>query len=272
MQSLIRWSAALSLAGGLILTTNILPVFRPYSQAIALTQDQIMSKLRGVPVFTITNGDGSPLVATTNDASGKPVPVAGAFVSRKDAEAFLNKLKTQDSKLPKDIRIVPVSLAEVYKLSLQEKGKPDSLTFAYVPLEQQVTLALAVLKQTEPQATRFDGVPLFVARAGKEKGYLTIQQGEQQIIPLFFEKDQLQTLLDRFKQQQPTLASTISIEVLNLEGVIQTLEKSQDPQLNQLLLIPPKESIDFLRSSSPAAGQPKPAAKPAPAGAKPKAK
>jgi hypothetical protein len=267
MNALIRWGSALGLAGGILLGS----VAMPYTQAWALTQDQVMTKLRGVPLFTITNADGSPLVATATNNAGKQAPVAGAFVSRKDAEAFLNKLKTQDPKLPKDVRIVPVSLAEIYKISLQEKGKPDSLEFAYIPLEQQVSLALTILKQTDPKATKFEGVPLFVARAGKDKGYLTIQQGNQPIIPLFFEKEQLQSMLERFKQQQPDLASTIDIQVLNLEGVIKTMETSKDPQLNQLLLIPPQESIEFLRSTggggagggttpAPAPAAPKPAA------------
>jgi len=46
---------------------------------------------------------------------------------------------------------------------------------------------------------------------------LTIKQANQQVIPFF--NRELQTMLDRFKKQQPSLASTIKIQVVNLEGV-----------------------------------------------------
>jgi len=39
---------------------------------------------------------------------------------------------------------------------------------------------------------------LFVAKAGKKEGYLTIKQANQQVIP-FFSTEELQTMLDRFK-------------------------------------------------------------------------
>jgi hypothetical protein len=258
MQSLVRWGATLSLAGSVLLGSCLIPFVAEQMPAIALSEDQVMEKLKPVPVFTITNAEGSPLVATPQSSKDK-LPVAGAFISQQDAQAFLDNLKSKNPELAKNVKVVPISLAEIYKLSQKDKAKPDYLNFAYVPMKNQVDLALATLKQSDPKATEFNGVPLFVARGGKEKGYLTIQQGNQQVIPLFFKKEELQALLDRFKQQQPDLAATIDIQVLNLEGVIQTLKTGNNPQLNQLLLIPPKESFDYLRSVSPgqkpAAGQ-----------------
>ena len=37
----------------------------------------------------------------------------------------------------------------------------------------------------------------FYARGGAENGYLTIQQGQQEVIPLFFNKEELQAMVDR---------------------------------------------------------------------------
>ena len=72
---------------------------------------------------------------------------------------------------------MPVSLAEVYQLNKASQGKPNELDFAYVPTKQQVDSAVAVLKQNGQDVKQYNGTPLFVARAGKEKGFLTIQQG-----------------------------------------------------------------------------------------------
>jgi len=155
-------------------------------------------------------------------------------------------------------------LGEVYQLERTSKSKPDRLDFAFVPMQQQVDSAVALLKQGGQPNAQFNGVPLFLARGGQEKGYLTIQrknpQGkDEQVIPIFFKKEELQSMLERFKQQQPNLAGTIEIQVVNLEGVIETLQKSDNPQLGQIVLIPPQESLEFVRSL-----QPVPSGKPAP--------
>jgi nickel transport protein len=208
-----------------------------------------VQKLRPVPVFTITNAQGAPLVATPPQGQKGPA-VAGVFIVQKDAQAFLETLKSKSPELAKGVKVVPVSLAEVYQLEVTNKGKPDALSFTFVPSKQQVDSAVALLKSSGQQVQQFNGTPLFVARGGEKDGYLTIQQGNQAVIPMFFKKEELQALIDRFKQQQPNQASNIKIQVLNLEGVIDVLRTKNDPQLNQIVLIAPQESIDFVRSIS----------------------
>lgn len=222
--------------------------------AIALPQEQIVQKLGPIPVFTITDSKGAPLVAS-NSENQKQGGVAGVFINQKDAEAFVNQLKTKNPELAKSVRVVPVSLGEVYKLDQASGDKPNSLDFAYVPAKQQVDAAMAILKQSGQDEKKFQGTPLFVAKAGEDKGYLTVKQADKQVIPFFFNKEELQTMLERFKKQQPKLASTVEIQVVNLEGVIQTMQSRNDNQLDQIMLVPPKESIDFVRSLQPAAGQ-----------------
>jgi hypothetical protein len=58
-------------------------------------------------------------------------------------------------------------------------------------------------------------------------------------------------MVERFKQQKPDLASTVTIEVVPLEGVIATLQQSNDQMLDKILLVPSTESIEFLRSLKP---------------------
>ncbi|HEY9897436.1 MAG TPA: Tic22 family protein [Candidatus Sericytochromatia bacterium] len=263
MKSLVRWSAAAGLVGSALIGSFLAGTM----QVLAIPQEQIIKKLGPVPVFTIANSQGAPLVASPpNGQKGRAV--AGVFISQKDAQEFLNNLKSKKPDLAKNVQVVPISLAEVYQLNQTNKGKPEQLDFAYVPSKQQVDTAVSLLKQQGGQTSQqFNGTPLFVARGGKEKGYLTIQQNGKPIIPMFFNKEELQGLLDRFKQQQPTLAATIDIQVLNLEGLMEVLQTKNDPQLDQIVLVPPQQSIDFLKSITPQRGAPanKPAAAPAPA-------
>lgn len=243
MKSMFSLGAKLGIVSSAIVGSAIFGTMSAFS----LPQDQIVQKLGPVPVFTITDAKGAPLVAS-NDDNKKEGGVAGVFINQKDAEAFVNQLKTKNPELAKNVRVVPVSLGEVYKLDQASSTKPNSLDFAYVPAKQQVDAAMALLKQSGQDEKKFQGTPLFVAKAGKEKGYLTVKQADKQVIPFFFNKEELQSMLDRFKKQQPNLASTVEIQVVNLEGVIETMQSRNDTQLNQIMLVPPKASIDFVRS------------------------
>ena len=243
MKSMFSLGAKLGIVSSAIVGSAIFGTMSAFS----LPQDQIVQKLGPVPVFTITDAKGAPLVAS-NDDNKKEGGVAGVFINQKDAEAFVNQLKTKNPELAKTVRVVPVSLGEVYKLDQASSTKPNSLDFAYVPAKQQVDAAMALLKQSGQDEKKFQGTPLFVAKAGKEKGYLTVKQADKQVIPFFFNKEELQSMLDKFKKQQPDLASTVEIQVVNLEGVIETMQSRNDTQLNQIMLVPPKASIDFVRS------------------------
>ncbi|NET30505.1 MAG: hypothetical protein F6K19_00630 [Cyanothece sp. SIO1E1] len=242
MKSLIRWGTTLGIVSGAVLG-SLLTGFLP---AWALSDEEIVEKLSSVPVFTITDENGAPLVASSPEGEDKS-SVTGVFISREDAENFLSRIGGQDPELVNNVQIIPVSLGEVYKLAQANSAREDGLEFAYVPMQTQVESALSILQQEGEEVSRFNGVPLFLARAGEEGGYLTIQQGENQVIPLFFKQEELQSLLDRFKESQPEVAN-VTIQVVNLEGVIDTLQQSTNPQLDQVLLIPPSESLEYVRS------------------------
>ena len=251
MKSLVRLGAILGIAGSALLgslaTDNL--------SALAIPEPQILDKLRPVPVFTITDASGAPLIASVpKQGQGQTgnASVAGIFISQKDAQAFVEQLKTRNPQLAASVRVMPVSLGEIYQISQANKGKPDEVQFAYVPTPQQVQSAKTVLQQAGQQVNEFNGVPLFLARGGPENGYLTIQRGQQEVIPLFFNKEELQAVVERFKQQQPNVTASIKIEVVNLESVLEALRTENDPFLTQLILIPPRESLEFVRSLQPA--------------------
>lgn len=251
MKSLVRWSTTLGLVGTALLGSFGLENLK----ALALPEAQVMEKLQPVPVFTVTDPQGAPLVATIPDGQNKAQAVAGVFISQKDAQAFVQRLQKEKPDLAKNVQVVPVSLAQIYKLRQENQNKPEGLNFAFIPVQQQLQAAQALVGQAGQQGQSFQGTPLFVARGGKENGYLTVQENGKSVIPFFFEKEQLQQMIDRFKQQQPNEAATIQIQVVSLEGVIQTLQSSNNEQLNDIVLVPSKEAIDFIRANSSAPAQ-----------------
>lgn len=255
MKSLVRWSATLGLVGttllGSFLTGNL--------KALALPEQQVMEKLQPIPVFTVTDAQGAPLVASIPNGQNKPQSVAGVFISQKDAQAFVQRLQQEKPDIAKSVQVVPVSLAQIYKLKQENQNKPDGLNFAFIPVQQQVQSAQALTGPSAQQGQQFQGTPLFVARGGKDNGYLTVQENGKPVIPFFFDKEQLQVMVDRFKQQKPDLAPTVRVEAVPLEGVIYTLQTSNNQELSSVVIVPSQEALAYLRTlSGTPAGQQNP--------------
>ena len=244
MKLLAHTLAVLALVGSTILG----PSLKGDMEALALPPEQILEKLRPVPVFTITNEQGAPLVASISNGE-ENASVAGVFINRSDAENFVNQLTQRNPELANSVKVVPVSLAEVYEMQQSNQGgtQDEPLSFDYVAAANQVDLARSVLNQNGQDGQKFNGVPLFLATGGQENGYLTIEQGNEQVIPLFFQKADLEGLLGRLQSQQPDLAGSVSIQVVNLEGVFKLLQNSNDQQLDKIVLIPPRESLEYVQ-------------------------
>ena len=205
-------------------------------------EELVFSKLNSIPVFTIADAEGAPLVANSDDG-GK---VAGIFISQEDAEQFVVQLQEENPDLASQVQVVPVSLGEVYELSENAEAAGDDLSFAYVPEEDAVDSATAIGEANQDPYE--GGVPLFVARGGEDNGYLTIERDDREVIPFFFDLEQVEDLTAKFAEQKPELAATVTIEVVPLEGVIETLATSDDPSLERIVLVPTEESIAFLQS------------------------
>lgn len=238
MKSLFRWSATV----GLVSSTLLASWLGGNLKALALPEQQIIEKLQGVPVFTLADEKGVPLVAVVeNDKK-----VTGVFISQEDAKAFLQQLQKDNPEVAQKVKVQPVSLGQVYKLQNSQK-ETDGLIISYVPDETEVESAKKLLSANGQEYQ--GGVPLFVAKAGEDQGFLTISQNEQQVIPMFFEEASVKAMVEQFKKQKPELASTVKIEVIPLESVIETLKNSEDQMLNKIVLIPSQETMNFIRTN-----------------------
>lgn len=261
MKSFFRWGKTLIVVGGIVLGSIVANA----AQVLALTDEQVVERLRSVPVFTLANNEGSPLLAVPTEGENRN-PIASVFISQQDAQTFLTNLKTRDPQAAEGIEVIPVPLAKIYEyqVSQREESEGEQLRFAFIPDQQQVQAAQTLLQQSGQNSQQFEGVPLFVAKSGGEEGgYLTVTQGEEQVIPMFFDRTELQTLLDRLREVQPDLASGVQVQVVNLEGVIQTLQSSDNEELNRIVLVPPQSSRDFIRSLQQTEGQGNRGAQPA---------
>ncbi|HBE18768.1 MAG TPA: hypothetical protein DEG17_20285 [Cyanobacteria bacterium UBA11149] len=252
MKSLIRWTVTLGLTGTTILSSLLTGTL----QALALTQAQIIEKLQTVPVFAIADAQGSLVTVSVPTQDNKTVSVAGFFISQQAAQSFINqRLKRDNPQLGNTAQVAVLSIADVYKLQQENKNKPNPVDFVFVPEDDEVKTAVDLLRQKGENVQQFDQVPLFYASAGQDSGYLTTELSGQQVIPFFFDKNQLQGLVDRYKQQQPNQSSTVQINVVTLEGLIETWESKDDPALGKIVLWPTPESIEILQKISSSSQQ-----------------
>jgi hypothetical protein len=239
MKSLARWSATLGLIGSAVLGTGFL---NP-QKIFALPQAEVIQVLQPIPVYTIADEKGAPLVAVDKDNKKSTF----IFVSKDEAQQFYQRLTTEKPDIAKKVKVQVVSLAEIYKVASDNAKKPDGLNFSFVPIPEEIDSAKKILGASGQQYQ--GGVPLFVARGGPEKGYLTIQQNNQQFVPFFFEQSQLQQMIDQLKKDKPDLASTIKVEVIPLEAIMTTLEEKNDEFLKRIVLWPSIEMKKVIEST-----------------------
>lgn len=211
---------------------------------MGLTQEQVMTKLQVVPVFMLLNPEGEILLATPTEGEDQ-IPVAGVFTEGESAQNFLDSLKQSEPQAVETVRVVPVSLAKIYQLSQERR---DQVQFAFVPVTEQVQVAQAIVQQEDPANAPFQGVPLFAARSGESNAYLTIQQGDRQVVMMFLDYQELKMVLERLQQDQPDLAAQMSIQVITLEGLIATLRSSSNGNLEHIELKPSTASLEFVES------------------------
>lgn len=265
MKSLIRWSAALAMVGSILVGSLFVGSFR----ALALPDEEVKARLETVPVFTLVDAEGSLVVATFTEEQNSP-PVATVFISHENAENFLRNMGENNPESVNGVRVAPISLARVYEIALAGQDEENPLQVAFIPERQEVEAAVSILQQNGEEVQEFKGVPLFIAKSGEgdEESLLTIQRGEEQVIPMYFSEAELQTALSGLRETQPDLADSVRIEVVPLDRLIENLRSSDNTELNQIYLVPPEESINYIRSMQQEGGAPQPApqggAQPAP--------
>jgi uncharacterized protein YdbL (DUF1318 family) len=221
----------------------------------ALSDAQIIEKLQNIPVITLTDKSGSPLVSQLNDKQkGYYTEV---YLGQKEVKATLQRLQASNPAIAKQLQIRVVTLGEVYRTQVSGSGS-TKLNVLVVPSEAQVKTALSLVRKTDPKIKQFDGVPLFVGVAGKPKGFLTLNsaQDKKRVVPIFFDKEQLQVVLDKFKKDQPNLAATTEIQVITLDGLLTQMRSKNEAFYSQIVIASPREMTEYVQNRPPATTKP----------------
>lgn len=252
MKSLLRWTTTLGLVG----STLLLSWLSQPLKVLALPEADVVKVLEQVPVFAITDKQGSLLVQTGQNNQ----KITGIFISPSDAQKVFENIKKNQPDLANNLTIQVVPLSEVYKLDNANADKPDRLNFAYVPTQIEVEAAKKLLTTNGEEYK--GGVPLYVVRGGKEQGFLTSSLNNEQIIPFFFDKKEVQGSIDQLKKDNPELGSTVKIEVVPLEILMATLKQKDDEMFKKIRIFPSLEAIEFIQKNNSTQPQSQPSQPP----------
>jgi nickel transport protein len=258
MRSLVKLGLTLSLLGGSVIGSAVVkpPI------AVAIPEADALKRLDPVPVFAVANQQGVPIlgsVANPKDKT-KQVQFMTFYMSQQDAQGLVTLLKTQKPDIGKNARVVTLSMRQAYDIKIKNKDKAESLVIEFQPSKQQVDAAIAVLKQNGQDVKDFKDIPAFYATGGTDKGLLTIEQGKNKVIPFYFNKQDLQGMLDQLKQKDPKLSSTTTVQVTSLSQLVSALMKDNSAGIQQITLVPDRASLEYALQQQKAAGGNKPAA------------
>jgi hypothetical protein len=221
---------------------------------LALLEEQIVNILDSVPVFVITDSEGLPLSRSLNTVENEqpqqpnaPSSVIDIFLSSQEAQAFLSRVQAQASlEMTNSLQITVVSLGEIYQQLRQSLSQQNRVIFAFQPDPKEVESAMALLRQNGQQVTEFRGVPIFLCQVGAtHEGYVSIRptQQDEEIIPAFLSMTDAMALLNQVKQQ----FSDATIQVADLDKMVQIFHEKDDEWLTKVELIASEESRKYVR-------------------------
>jgi len=231
------------------------------TSAEALTEAQVLERLSGIPVFTLTDAAGAPLLGSVPKqppTPNKPSQVLLFFLNPDDAQTTLNQIKKNNPALGGKARISISSMNNAYQIIKKNQDKKE-VGFQIVPTKASIDSARTILVSQGKPTDKLNDVPIFFATGakgkGKEEGLLTIEKGGKQFIPFFFYQKDLQKLIDKAKQQQPAIASSTKLQVASLSQVLGSMvtTKTNKPNADteRFTFVPSSSAIEYTAKNQP---------------------
>lgn len=263
-QLLQNLSKAIGIGGGSNILATMMAPYSSFSIASAeedsnivasgaVTLEDLSSRLRMVPTFSVVDKRGVPFMVFGEDAK----LTAYFFTSYKEASRILRVARDSSDKAIaeykkeakerksdvteedepinpwKEARISTVPLD--FAVTLANKGKLGGAYFRIAPSEDDIEDALSIDKSSDDLSE--GKVPLFYL------DNFELKNTEKRQIPLYFRKSEL---LQEWKRQNPNEKSPPNVLVTELFSVITEMvspkTESSDPDVAFLTFIPPKES------------------------------
>lgn len=253
LKPLLKLATVTSLVGAIALS----PLTT--KQAEALTETQALERLNGIPVFTITDDKGLPLLGALPKQASNPngdQQLLLFFLNPNDAQTTINQIKTSSPEVGNKAKIVIRSMNDAYQLIKTNKEK--KIAFQIVPDKGSVETARTILSSQGKPADQLPSIPVFFATSGKDQkeGILTLSQDNKPFVPFFFDQNDLKEMLKR-----GDVASIAKIQVTSLVQVLDSMitdAANPNPDAEKFTFVPSRIAFEFVLKNQPQSpGQPK---------------
>jgi Tic22-like family len=246
-----KWVSGLMSLG--LLSSAVLGAFGMSApQAFALPEEVVLRKLSAVPVFVVANNEGdyitSRLVGQAADGNQQSeVDLLLVFLNGQEAEQYVTLQRQQSQNFPGNVSVGWLEMSAVYQQAQVERDIPLRLMFVPQPTEVE---AATGLNQNFTQ-----GVPLFVARNISDGSYALLPMGTQfnsgePILPMFFSRSDLESVLDAVGEANPEYRSQLEIEVVPLEQIISQMQNENTEGLELIYFFPDSDAINYIRQTA----------------------
>lgn len=223
------------------------PVPAAPAPAGPLSTAQVAERLNLVPVFTIVSNEGTPVLQNVTRSDGQSIQLVNFWVGKEQADAAITEIQQSNPDVASQSQVIPISLGEAYQISESQDPEAQNIAFQVLPRNADVQSALQLLQANGEQVNEFPGVPLFYGIS--DQGLLTIEKDGVEIVPFFFDHQDLKTTLDRAGQANPGVVQSTSIQVTSLGQVVETMK---DPQaqgdVQKIAFVPARASLEFVQS------------------------
>ncbi len=221
--------------------TTALPV-------LALSEDQLISKLNTIPAFTIVDEKGNPVLLIPKEQ--QETTLLNFYLDPSLANQVMKLAKERKDEQAKNYRIVPTGLGQAYKVARAERQKKDSkVKFQFLTSPKSIKFASDIIKKKDPQAKPFQGVPIFFISGGEKKGILTLKREGQEYLPLFLSEDDLQRNLTELKKGRTNLPKPLAVEVATLDAIVSTiLAGKNDVDSKKITFVPARTSLEYAQT------------------------
>lgn len=254
MRSFIRRTLTPALTKALVIgalgvsVATTLETTTPLNPALALTQQEVASRLSTVPTFVISVGDNLVSYPAAQAEGEATKEVMFVFLNRKDAEDYIALTRSREDlqSLPPEATVIVRSLEYLYTLEKNsQEGGDRQLNLVYVPETDEAQQAAALNSDFKR------GVPLFFPQF-EDGSIVSISQDDgEKIFPMFFSKADLESLLADLNERNSEARGALSVGVVPLEIVLNQMLVSEDDTFEQVRLLPDSAVINELQQGSP---------------------
>lgn len=262
MKRLKNMVLTLGMAGSLLLGVA---TSRP---AVALEDQAVMARLTSIPVFTLVDNKGNPIVASLQNDQQEQQPVLLFFLNHQDA---LEQLAAYQKAKPAEGKTAGVRLLSMREVleSIAKIKDTSKLVYSIEPNATQLQAAVTLLKDngqlvvkdgklvTQQGQNFVPDIPLFFPTLPGEDGKvrflpLTVQKQvdgkttTEAFIPFYLSKNDLDRDLQRLIKDDSK--EKVKVQVLMFNTFLTQLKNAKSEEDVPYRIIPADESSKFVNS------------------------